>query len=86
MELLGGREVPAVGTATPDAGNSLAYKLGAATFGNLYDGQYFAGFTAYTSGADIPATVGQFLLMIELDANNRVAKFAEQELAALDIT
>jgi len=72
-------------TATAGAGNSLAYKLSAATAGAIYGGQYLSGQIAYTSAANIAATAGQFLQMYELDANGRVAKYAEDELAAGDI-
>lgn len=72
-------------TATPGAGNTLAYKLGAATFGNLKANQYLGGMTPYVSAEDLPAAVGQFLLMLEIDANDRIVLFAEHELTAPDI-
>ena len=71
-------------TATHDAGNSLAYRLLSASVGIIYDGQYASGLTAYTSGDEIAASVGQFLDMYELDANGRVAKFKEEELESGD--
>lgn len=72
-------------TATPGAGNTLAYKIGASTFGTQYERSYIAGYTDYTSGDNIPAVVDQYLLMLELDANGRVVNFAEQQLTAPDI-
>jgi len=72
-------------TATAGAGNTLGYKLSAATAGTIYGSQYITGVIAYTSAADIAATVGQFLQMYELDANGRVALYAEEELEAGDI-
>ena len=72
-------------TATAGAGNTLAYKLASATVGTVYGNSLVTGQTAYTSGDDIPATAGQFLLMYELDAYSRVVKFLEAELASGDI-
>jgi hypothetical protein len=73
-------------TATTDADNTLAYKLGPATFGTVYNDSYLECELAYTSGDDIPATVGQFLLMLEVNSYGRVVKVLEQELQAGDIT
>jgi len=70
-------------TATPGAGNTLAYKLSAATqvsYGNGYPGML----TAYTSAANISAAVGQYLGMYELNAYGRVVKFAVEVLDAAD--
>jgi hypothetical protein len=72
-------------TATAVEGNSLAYKLAAQSAGTIYAKQYLSGFTAYTSGDDILATAGQYLQVYELDANERVVKFAEVVLKATDI-
>ena len=71
-------------TATPAAGNSLAYKLSTASF-TVYGRQYAEGVTAYTTGADIPATVGQYLTVYELDAFKHVVKSVQQVLASGDI-
>lgn len=72
-------------TATPDAGNTLAFALKPATIGTVYGGAYVTGLTAYTSGEDIEAVAGQFLCMYELTEYGRVAKFLEQELTAGEI-
>ncbi len=72
-------------TATAGEGNSLAYKLAAQSAGTIYAKQYISGHTAYTSGDDIMASVGQYLQVYALDANKRVVKFAEAELKAGDI-
>ena len=71
-------------TATAGAGNTLAYILtnGVPTAPNA--GAYVQA-VAYTSGANIAATVGKSLNMFELDANGRVVLFATEVLAALDI-
>jgi len=71
-------------TATADQGNTLAYKLTSATQ-TAYANGYPGLLTAYTSGADIPATAGQYLGMYELDANKRVVKFSVEKLEAEDI-
>lgn len=71
-------------TATPGAGNSLAYKLLPQSAGTVYSGQFLDGFIGYTSGNDITASVGQYLQMFELDANERVVKFAEKLLDSGD--
>jgi hypothetical protein len=72
-------------TATADpVTNTLAYKVTpSARTANLY--AHSVGLIAYTSGADIPATVGQSLNMYELDSNGRVAKFKTEVLEAADI-
>lgn len=71
-------------TATPGAGNSLAYKLSSAAF-TVYGRQYAEGVIPYTSGADIPAVAGQYLTVYELDAYMHVVKSAQQVLASGDI-
>ena len=64
--------------------NTLAYKLSsAARTANLY--AHSVGLIAYSSGADIPAAVDQYLNMYELDANGRIAKFASHKLVLADI-
>lgn len=71
-------------TATATATGSLAYKLGGSTFGTLYAGQYISGYTDYTSGDEIAASVGQFLLVMDLNSNGRVVSYSETELDAAD--
>lgn len=71
-------------TATPGAGNTLAYKLCASDPGTVYGGQYVAGDTPYTSGANIAAAVGQYLQMFELNSYGRVVKYAVDLLASGD--
>ena len=71
-------------TATAEEGNTHAYKLTAATQ-TAYANGYPGLLTAYTTGADIPATAGQYLGMYELDKNKRVVKFAVELLEAADI-
>ena len=75
-------------TATPGTGNSLFYKLFAANPGTYYNWQYKpSGFTAYTSGDDIVAAAGQFLVVLEVsDDYKRVIKASTKELASGDIT
>jgi hypothetical protein len=71
-------------TATAGAGNSLAYRLAAAV-PTVYANQYvIEDTTAYTSGDNIAASVGQVLCMYELDAYGRVVKFASDTLASGD--
>lgn len=72
-------------TATPASGNTLAYKLKAATQGTVYGGSYAENYIAYTSGANIAATAGQYLCMYELNAYKHVVKYKEVALAAGDI-
>ena len=70
-------------TAAPVT-NTLAYKVTpSARTANLYS--HSVGLIAYTSGADIPAAVGQYLNMYELDSDGRIAKFASHELVLADI-
>ena len=70
-------------TANPST-NTFAYKLTpSARTANLFS--HSVGLIAYTSGADIPATAGQYLNMYELDSNGRIAKFATHALVAGDI-
>jgi hypothetical protein len=72
-------------TATPGSGNSLAYKLQASSVGTVYGKSYVENVIAYTSGADIVASVGQYLATYEIDKYNRVVKFYEEQLASGDI-
>lgn len=72
-------------TATPGTGNSLSYKLSAASVGTIYGGQYVSGDIGYTSADDIEAAAGQFLQMYELTEHDRVASFLEEELESGDI-
>lgn len=71
-------------TATADpVTNTFAYKLSsAARTANLYS--HSVGLIAYTSGDNIPAAVGQYLNMYELDSDGRVAKFVSQLLDSGD--
>lgn len=78
-------------TATPAAGNSLAYVLSAADPGVKYLDVITAGspvgaVTGYTSGADIAATAGQYLTMLELNSSGRVVKSLVDVLEAGDIS
>ena len=70
-------------TANAGAGNTLAYKLTAATQTAYQDG-YPGLLTAYTSGDNISASVGQYLGMYELNAYGRVVKFAVEALDSAD--
>jgi len=72
-------------TATPGASNTLAYKLSGAAITAPKAGEYPLDVLAYTSADNIPAAVGQYLDMYELDANGRVVLFLEQVLASGDI-
>ena len=72
-------------TATAGSGNKLGYKLRAATQGVVTGSSFVDGYIAYTSGADIAATAGQFLCVYEIDANERVVKYFEDALEAADI-
>lgn len=72
-------------TAIAGAGNTLAYKLKAATQGTVYGASYLKQYVNYTTGADIAASIGQYLCMYEIDANRRVVKYLEQLLDADDI-
>lgn len=76
-------------TATADSGNTLGYVLGAASLGstlyNLYKGDIDGLVEPYTSGADITATAGQYLTMLEFDSVGHVVKSKEVVLASGDI-
>lgn len=72
-------------TATPANGNTLAYKLKAATQGTVYGGSYAENYIAYSSGANIAAAAGQYLCMYELNAYKHVVKYYEKALVAGDI-
>lgn len=77
-------------TATAGTGNALGYVLGAASAGvkylDLMTGVSGAVYP-YTSGADISATAGQYLTMIEYDTTTlRVEKVLEDVLESGDIT
>lgn len=63
-------------TATVDpVTDTLAYRLTAAALAP--NGMSYPGNTvAYTSGANIKASIGQYLNMFELDTNGRVVKFS----------
>ena len=69
---------------TPGADNILAYKLKNATQGTVYGSSYADQYITYTNSADIPAAVGQYLCMYEIDPNKRVVKYLEQLLDAAD--
>lgn len=73
-------------TATAGSGNTMAYKLTAASIGTVYGGSYPSGLIAYTSASDIVATLGQVLNMYELSPYGRVVKFASETLAGSDVT
>lgn len=72
-------------TATPGSGNVLKYKLLSSTQGTVYGNSYAENVIAYTSGANIVASSGQFLCMYELNAYGRVVKYLEDELTSGDI-
>lgn len=71
-------------TATPDAGDTLSYTLTSAEE-TANANEYPGIMTAYTSGAEIPATAGQYLNVYELSAYGRVVKFASTVLSSGDI-
>lgn len=71
-------------TVAPGVGNKLGYKLSSVAL-TAKNRAYVEDFVAYTSGNDIPAAVGQYLNIYELDAYNHVVKFASQVLASGDI-
>lgn len=71
-------------TATAAQGNSLAYSLSAVELNNPNARTKFDGI-AYTSGEDIVAEAGQWLLVVEIDEYNRVVEFTNHELQAGDI-
>lgn len=73
-------------TATAEEGNTLGYKLTASAPSAYYNMQYVDDFIGYTSGNDITASVGQFLTVFELDANQRLVKVNTHELVEADIT
>jgi hypothetical protein len=70
-------------TATAGSGDTLGYTLTATADPGYYNTKPTV--TAYTSGADIPATAGQYLNMFELNASGRVVKFATHLLVSGDI-
>lgn len=73
-------------TATPDAGNTLAYSVTTASIGAVYESEYVDGLTTYTSGDDIPGvSESEYLNAYELDSNGRVDKFVEYVIQAADI-
>lgn len=73
-------------TATPDGDNTLAYKLQSADIGEMYVNQYIDGsYIGYTSGADIKALEGQYLVGVELDENKRLVKINSHLLITADI-
>lgn len=77
-------------TATPDAGNNLAYTVtaGEQTANYNADSADVVGIVdPYTSGADITGvSAGEWLNMYELNALGQVQKFTSYELQAGDIT
>ena len=73
-------------TATAGEGNTLGYKLTASAPSAYYNMQYIDDYIGYTSASDITASVGQFLTVFELDANQRLVKVNTHELVLLDIT
>lgn len=72
-------------TASAPVGEALAFTLNAASVGTVYEDAYLERYTPYTSGADIPATAGQYLAMYLIDTKKRVKKFLEQLLDSGDI-
>ena len=73
-------------TATPAGTNTLAYRLAsAAVTANNREYVDIGYATAYTSAANIPAAVGQFLAMYEIDTYKHVVKFLCEELEAADV-
>lgn len=76
-------------TATAGTGNTLGYILGAASPGVLYNElltKYPTAVEPYVSGADIAATAGQILTMLEVNTLGRIVKVKEATLGAGDIT
>lgn len=71
-------------TAMPGLGNTLAYKLTPQTAGTIYANQYISNTVAYTSAANISASVGQYLQLFEVNAYGRVVLFSETLLDAAD--
>lgn len=72
-------------TATAATGNVLKYSLTADSITAPKFNSIPSGLTAYVSGADITATVGQKLNMYELDANGRVMKYATHTLVKANV-
>jgi hypothetical protein len=72
-------------TATPGAGNTLAYLLQAGEITDPKFNDIPTGLTAYTSGADIAVVATNHLGMYELDAAGHVVKFAEHTIVSGDI-
>jgi len=76
-------------TATPGAGNTLGYILGASSPGAKYldlIDSFTGSVEPYTSGADIVAAAGQVLTMCEVNSSGRIVKIKEVTLASGDIT
>lgn len=71
-------------TIVPAVGNSLAYKLTDSALTSPNSNTKFDGI-AYTSGDDIVAAAGQFLLVVEVTEYNRVVAVTNHELQAGDI-
>lgn len=71
-------------TGAPGSGNHLGYRLSTVAL-TAKNRQYVSHYTAYTSGADIAATAGQYLSVYELDAYEHVVKFICEILEAADI-
>jgi hypothetical protein len=72
-------------TVTPGAGNTLAYKLTSVALTANANSYPSVSLVTYTSGADIPATVGQILNAYELNQYGRVVKFATHTLVTADV-
>ncbi len=72
-------------TGAAGAGNKFAYKLQAGAFATPNVGDATSGLTDYTSGADIPATAGQYLGIYEVTATNTVVKFTSHQVIADEI-
>lgn len=70
-------------TITADSGNTLGYTLTATADPGYYN--TIPTVTAYTSGADIAATAGQYLNLFELNAAGRIVKFVSHLLVSGDI-
>ncbi|GHU24413.1 hypothetical protein FACS1894164_10970 [Spirochaetia bacterium] len=72
-------------TATAGTGNSIAYRFTSSPLvANV--NSYPGALTAYETGVDIPAKVGQTLNIFEIDENNRVVQFKAVTLTASDIS
>lgn len=72
-------------TYAATAGNTLAYKVQGQQFGTVYKGLAPTGTTAYTTGADIAATAGQWIGLYELDGADNVVKFVQHQVIANDL-